>query len=97
MENLLLTIADDRPRGIGRTFSKRTGSSRKTSLGEYSFSCALMTCRFLSLTPADVERLGSEFHIHLPSTGRINVAGLNESNVETVARAIDRVVRERSN
>ncbi|KAF4307556.1 hypothetical protein GTA08_BOTSDO04420 [Botryosphaeria dothidea] len=52
---------------------------------------------FLSLSPADVERLGSEFHIHLPSTGRINVAGLNESNVETVARAIDRVVRERSN
>ncbi|KAK0661920.1 Aspartate aminotransferase [Lasiodiplodia hormozganensis] len=47
----------------------------------------------LALTPAQVERMASEDHIHFPTTGRINVAGLTETNVETLARSVDKVVR----
>ncbi|KAH7063512.1 aspartate aminotransferase [Macrophomina phaseolina] len=48
----------------------------------------------LSLTPTQVERIGTEFHIHFLLNGRINVAGLNENNVGKLAKAIDVVVRE---
>lgn len=55
----------------------------------------LLTFRsILSLTPTQVERIGTEFHIHFLLNGRINVAGLNENNVGKLAKAIDVVVRE---
>ncbi|KAJ5490420.1 Pyridoxal phosphate-dependent transferase major region subdomain 2 [Penicillium expansum] len=34
-----------------------------------------------------------DHHVHLPVSGRINIAGLNTENVERTARAIDAVVR----
>lgn len=33
------------------------------------------------------------YHVHLPGSGRINVAGLSEENVSRAAKAIDGVVR----
>ncbi|GME26432.1 hypothetical protein GTA08_BOTSDO04420 [Neofusicoccum parvum] len=47
----------------------------------------------LALNEAQVKRIGSEFHIHFPTNGRINVAGLNEAKTERLARAIDSVLR----
>ncbi|KKY22350.1 putative aspartate aminotransferase [Diplodia seriata] len=47
----------------------------------------------LGLNPSQVLQLASEDHIHFPTTGRINVAGLTETNVEKLARAVDKIVR----
>ena len=38
--------------------------------------------------------LVERFHIYLPATGRINIAGLSPSTIDTVAHALDIVVRE---
>ncbi|QYT05326.1 Aspartate transaminase [Trichoderma simmonsii] len=53
--------------------------------------CGLFS--FLKLSPRQCSVLIQEFHIYLPPNGRINISGLNKSNVERVARAIDYVVR----
>lgn len=46
----------------------------------------------LKLTEAQVALLTSEYHVHMPKTGRINLAGLNESNIERVAECILKVL-----
>jgi aspartate/tyrosine/aromatic aminotransferase len=43
------------------------------------------------MTPAQCERMGSEFAIHMPDTGRINIAGLTQENVERFAMALKSV------
>ncbi|KAJ4302913.1 hypothetical protein N0V90_001804 [Kalmusia sp. IMI 367209] len=43
---------------------------------------------FLPLNPQQCERLASEFHIYMLQNGRINIAGLNRSNLERVASAL---------
>ncbi|MCE2982714.1 MAG: aspartate/tyrosine/aromatic aminotransferase [Parachlamydia sp.] len=43
---------------------------------------------FCGLTPEQVLRLREEAGIYMPSNGRINVAGINTYNVETIAKAI---------
>lgn len=43
------------------------------------------------MTPAQCERMGSEFAIHMPDTGRINIAGLTQENVERFAIALKSV------
>ncbi|KAK4868024.1 hypothetical protein LT330_007683 [Penicillium expansum] len=47
----------------------------------------------LALTPEQCNALIDDHHVHLPVSGRINIAGLNTENVERTARAIDAVVR----
>ncbi|KXH57983.1 aspartate aminotransferase [Colletotrichum salicis] len=37
------------------------------------------------------------YHVHLPGSGRINVAGLSDENVKRAAQAIDKVIRQRMN
>ncbi|KAI0837819.1 pyridoxal phosphate-dependent transferase [Hypoxylon sp. FL0890] len=49
---------------------------------------------FTGLTEQQVLKLRSEFHIYMTKNGRISMAGLNTRNVEYVAKAIDKVVRE---
>ncbi|KAJ4353714.1 uncharacterized protein N0V89_005444 [Didymosphaeria variabile] len=46
---------------------------------------------FLPLNPQQCERLAAEFHIHMLQNGRINVAGLNQSNLGHVASALVKV------
>ncbi|KAM6487565.1 aspartate aminotransferase [Trichoderma sp. SZMC 28011] len=53
--------------------------------------CGLFS--FLKLSPRQCSVLIQQFHIYLPPNGRINISGLNKSNIERVARAIDYVVR----
>ena len=47
---------------------------------------------YSSLTAEQVERLKNEFGIYAVSTGRICVAALNNSNLESVTRAITQVL-----
>ncbi len=42
----------------------------------------------LSVTPEMVARLGAEFAIHMPKTGRINIAGLNEVSSGVLVEAL---------
>jgi aspartate aminotransferase len=51
---------------------------------------------FTGLTKEQVARLESKHAVYLVSSGRASVAGLNENNVELVAKAIDEVVRSSS-
>lgn len=47
---------------------------------------------YTGLSPAQVEYLQSNHHIYMLSSGRINMCGLNESNIEYVAKAIHAAV-----
>lgn len=48
---------------------------------------------YTGLTPGQCEALIKQYSIYLVSNGRISISGLNESNVEYFAKAIDEVVR----
>lgn len=48
---------------------------------------------FTGLNPKQVERLEKVHSIYMTSNGRISIAGLNESNVDIVAKAFDEVVK----
>ncbi|KAI5861585.1 pyridoxal phosphate-dependent transferase [Durotheca rogersii] len=49
---------------------------------------------FTGLSEAQVLKIRSDAHIYMTKNGRISMAGLNTRNVEYVAKAIDKVVRE---
>lgn len=49
---------------------------------------------YTGLSKTQCEHLVDDFHIYLPTNGRISVAGLNTHNVEYVAKSIDAVVRK---
>lgn len=48
---------------------------------------------FLPLTPEQCETLGNKHHIYMLGSGRINISGMNQSNIERIAQAIDKVVQ----
>ncbi|BAO40107.1 aspartate aminotransferase [Kluyveromyces marxianus DMKU3-1042] len=48
---------------------------------------------YTGLTKQMVERLESEHAVYMVASGRASIAGLNDNNVEHVAKAIDEVVR----
>ncbi len=45
----------------------------------------------LNLTSSQIEHLVKDYHIYLPSSGRINVAGLNKKSLGKVARGLNSV------
>lgn len=47
----------------------------------------------LALSRDQIDALKTEYHAHFPYNGRINIAGLNEGNVERFATALDEIVR----
>ncbi|MBN4067278.1 aspartate/tyrosine/aromatic aminotransferase [Simkania negevensis] len=47
---------------------------------------------FCGLNPDEVLRLRSDFGIYMPSSGRINIAGLSRTNIDDVAEAIASVI-----
>ncbi|KAL1863191.1 hypothetical protein Plec18170_000021 [Paecilomyces lecythidis] len=51
---------------------------------------------YLPLVKEQIVKLREMFHIYLPDNGRINVAGLNPTNLGSVASAINEVVRDAS-
>jgi len=48
---------------------------------------------FLGITKEQVIRLRDEFHIYMVESSRVNIAGINHSNVDTVADAIAAVLK----
>ena len=48
---------------------------------------------FLGITKEQVIRLRDEFHIYMVESSRVNIAGINHSNVDTVADAIAVVLK----
>ena len=48
---------------------------------------------YSGLTPQQNDRLISNHNVYSTSIGRVNIAGLNEQNVEYFCKAIDEVVR----
>ncbi|KAK6464137.1 aspartate aminotransferase/Glutamic oxaloacetic transaminase AAT2/GOT1 [Scheffersomyces coipomensis] len=51
---------------------------------------------YSGLTPAQNERLISHHHVYSTSIGRVNIAGVNNSNVDYFCQALDEVVRNSS-
>lgn len=49
---------------------------------------------FTGLTEAQVAKLRDEAHVYMTKNGRISMAGLNTSNIDYFAKAVDKVVRE---
>jgi aspartate aminotransferase len=49
---------------------------------------------FTGLTEAQVLKIREESHVYMTKNGRISMAGLNTHNIDYVAKAMDKVVRE---
>ncbi|KZZ95378.1 aspartate aminotransferase [Moelleriella libera RCEF 2490] len=49
---------------------------------------------FTGLSEAQVEKLREEYHIYMTKNGRISMAGLNSKNIDHVADAFNKVVKE---
>lgn len=49
---------------------------------------------FTGLTQAQALQIRKESHVYMTGNGRISMAGLNSRNIDYVAKAIDKVVRE---
>lgn len=49
---------------------------------------------FTGLTEAQVLKIRSDSHIYMTKNGRISMAGLNTHNIDYMAKAVDKVVRE---
>ena len=49
---------------------------------------------FTGLTEKQVGKIKDDAHVYMTKNGRISMAGLNTSNIEYTARAIDKAVRE---
>lgn len=58
----------------------------ETQIGMFSYT---------GLVKEQVSRLRDEFHVYLLPSGRVSMCGLNEGNVQYVARAIGEVVKTR--
>lgn len=51
---------------------------------------------FLGITPEQVERLKSEYHVYLTKDGRISVAGVTPDNVKHLAQSLHEVTKDGS-
>lgn len=80
LHDLLMDLATPVPQGRSRGWNHLV---EETGLFSYT-----------SLLPEQIDTLASEHHIYMPGNGRINISGLNERNVERVARAFDAVIRQ---
>lgn len=52
---------------------------------------------FTGLTEKQVAKIQEEAHVYMTKNGRISMAGLNTNNVDYVAKAMNKVVRETTN
>lgn len=64
-----------------------------SSYGDFSFiarQCGMFS--FLGLSPAQVERLKNEFSVYMVGSSRINLAGINQTNLAYLADSIGKVL-----
>lgn len=54
-----------------------------TQIGMFSYT---------GVTETQVEHLKKQYHIYMPRSGRINMCGLNESNIDYVANALHEAI-----
>lgn len=48
----------------------------------------------LPLSQAQCKELQDKYHIYLVTNGRVTISGLNEKNIDYVAKSIDKAVRQ---
>lgn len=87
-----LKMAQQRMKGM--RIKLMEGLQSAAMQGHWSYLKAVkgMFC-YIDLNALEVEQLKSEHAIYLLSTGRINLSGLNEGNIDNVIKAICRVKR----
>jgi aspartate aminotransferase len=68
--------------GLKASGSKRDWSHITNQIGMFCYT---------GLTPEQVDKLASDYHIYLTRNGRISVAGVTSSNVEYLAQSIHAV------
>ncbi len=62
--------------------------------GDFSFiSSQRGMFSFFGITPEQVDRLREEHGIYIVRSGRINVAGITEDNVDTLCAAVAKVLK----
>lgn len=49
---------------------------------------------FSGLTPEQVDRLEKEFHIYMTRDGRMSISGLNDHNIDYIARSFHEVTKQ---
>lgn len=64
--------------------SKKDWSHIKRQIGMFCYS---------GISPEQVDRLASEFHVYLTRNGRISIAGITSKNVEHLAKSIHQVTK----
>jgi aromatic-amino-acid transaminase len=69
---------------------QRLGGTRLPALARVASERGLFS--MLPFSPAVVDRLAAEHAIYLPRSGRINVAGLRDMDVERFAAAVSAVL-----
>jgi aspartate aminotransferase len=68
-------------------------AARKTSM-DFSFIAKERGMfSFLGITKEQVIRLREEFHVYMVESSRVNIAGINHSNVDRVADSIAAVLK----
>lgn len=83
MRTRLLAMRQTLVSALKQTLPARNFDYLVTQRGMFSYT---------GLSAAQVNRLREEFAIYLVSSGRICVAGLNEGNIERVAKAFASVM-----
>jgi aromatic-amino-acid transaminase len=85
-----LTQMRDRVRSI-RLLLSEVGEARGLNLGFIKNQIGLFTT--FDLTPAQAQTMGRDYAIHMPNTGRINIAGLTSKTVDRFVSALKTVSR----
>lgn len=84
MANRIISMREKLVSYLKQHGSKRDWSHITNQIGMFCFS---------GLTPQQVDRLASEFHIYLTRNGRISIAGVTSKNVEYLAKSMHEVTK----
>jgi aspartate aminotransferase len=81
----------DRLKGLRRLLVEKLGE--RTQKRDFSFITTQSGLfSFLGLSKKQIVRLREEFHVYMVESSRVNIAGVNETNVDMIADAIAAVV-----
>jgi len=84
MADRIITMRERLVNGLKEAGSTRDWSHITDQIGMFCFS---------GLSPEQVDRLASEFHIYMTKNGRISMAGVTSHNVDYLAQAIHQVTK----
>lgn len=75
-----LTAMRERINGLREVLARRLGAATGRDFGFIRAQRGMFS--FLGITPAEIERLRTEFGVYMVDSSRINVAGINDANIE---------------